>query len=114
VAEKKIVQAGIASSLKDPDSIQMRWTPFRASQKPDDVVNYCGTYNAKNSYGGYIGFKPFVASVVTKQSKIESVVLQNAGNYSQDIIDTAVMSVCTKDGLDPFSPGASEPAARKK
>ena len=39
--------------LKDPDSARIRLT------NPNPGV-YCGQYNAKNSYGGYVGYKPFM------------------------------------------------------
>jgi len=49
----------ISNQLKDPASAQFR--NVRAKQFDDSSV-VCGEVNAKNSYGGYIGFKQFVAS----------------------------------------------------
>lgn len=52
-------KVNVANSLKDPGSAQF---------KNVHLVNYldgsvvCGEINAKNSYGGYVGFSPFVAS----------------------------------------------------
>jgi hypothetical protein len=103
-AEKKIVQTGLSSSLKDPDSIQIHWTPYRASEAADDAVDYCGTLNAKNSFGGYIGFKPFFANVMTKQNKIQTAVL--IGTSDKDygrFIEDPVITLCKQNGLDPFA-----------
>lgn len=49
----------LANKMKDPSSVQFR---------NERVVEYnnghlvCGEYNAKNSYGAYVGFSPFAAS----------------------------------------------------
>lgn len=52
-----IAQAGklaVREQLKDPDSARFRNTTVSG-------VAYCGEVNAKNSYGGYVGFKRFIA-----------------------------------------------------
>ena len=41
----------VKNTLKDPDSAQFQ-----------NIEGYCGEVNAKNSYGGYIGFKKFYIS----------------------------------------------------
>ncbi|MDH0520842.1 hypothetical protein [Achromobacter xylosoxidans] len=41
----------VLATLKDPDSAKFR------NQK-----SFCGEVNAKNSYGGYTGFKRFIAA----------------------------------------------------
>lgn len=52
-------QAAVASLLKDPGSAQFR--NVRINAYGDGKV-ICGEVNAKNSYGGYVGFSPFMAS----------------------------------------------------
>lgn len=54
--DSRITEAkqSIASDLKDPNSVEYR----NLHKYSESVV--CGEYNAKNSYGGYIGFKPFI------------------------------------------------------
>lgn len=63
-------------SLKDPDSAQFRnvlyFEKTGSSGKPNK--NVCGEINAKNSYGGYVGFQPFYFSngwgeVMTEKNK---------------------------------------------
>ena len=44
----------IADSLKDPDSVK-----FRNVKKSDRTGAVCGEFNAKNSFGAYVGFSPF-------------------------------------------------------
>lgn len=52
------------SKLKDPSSIQLRQLMVSNFQAPDSspATIWCGQVNAKNSYGGYVGFNPFFAS----------------------------------------------------
>lgn len=52
-------QAQVASSLKDPGSAQFRNVEIKPYGYGKVV---CGEVNAKNSYGGYVGFAKFVAS----------------------------------------------------
>lgn len=51
------------AKLKDPESARFTDVVYRPNQpnlrgEPTDVV--CGKINAKNSYGGYVGARPFV------------------------------------------------------
>jgi len=58
----------VADSLKDPSSAQfrnVRLVPY----KDGSVI--CGEVNAKNSYGGYVGFKDFVASTTSATLQYE-------------------------------------------
>ena len=61
-SERNLIEASvdaIRNRMKDPASAQfrnVRLRPYGSGQ----VV--CGEVNAKNSYGGYVGFVPFVAS----------------------------------------------------
>jgi hypothetical protein len=49
------------SMLKDPSSAQFE--QIRLVDYQDGKV-VCGEVNAKNSYGGYVGFRPFVAGPI--------------------------------------------------
>lgn len=57
-----MIEARIKSTLKDPDSARFTWpNDFRSGwyQRPFGQRYFgwitCGTVNAKNSYGGYVG-----------------------------------------------------------
>ena len=45
--------AAVKKHLKDPDSVTFRKLVLRKNGF------FCGEYNAKNSYGGYVGYKRF-------------------------------------------------------
>ena len=51
----------ISSRLKDPESIVIRNTRTVSATSPDGqpVTVLCGEYNARNGFGGMVGFKPF-------------------------------------------------------
>lgn len=51
---KKEGKNKIASMFKDPDSVK-----FRDLRISNDGMWICGEVNAKNSYGGYVGYKRF-------------------------------------------------------
>lgn len=75
----------VERKLKDPSSVQYRKVRFI-----DDEAAVCGEFNAKNSYGGYVGFKPFV---VDGSGKI-FVMDENGGMPAA----TAILNLCFKDG----------------
>lgn len=51
-----------SDQMKDPSSSQFRNLRVRPAAAPENRV-VCGEINAKNSYGGYVGFKPFLLHV---------------------------------------------------
>lgn len=51
IANEAKVESIVKSVLKDPESAQFQ-----------NIDGVCGEVNAKNSYGGYTGFKKFVIS----------------------------------------------------
>lgn len=61
--EKKAKEAALLNlrnDMKDPESARfknVRLVPYSTGKV------FCGEVNAKNSYGGYIGFMPFVAGI---------------------------------------------------
>jgi len=78
----------VADSLKDPGSAQfrkVRLVPY--SQRA--VI--CGEVNGKNSYGGYAGFKRFVAST-------SEVTFSESGKYA-DIDEAANSGINAACGL---------------
>ena len=59
----------VAGAMKDPSSVQFQNLTVLNGGKTRAV---CGEYNAKNSYGGYVGFKRFYkyedsANIVVKK-----------------------------------------------
>jgi hypothetical protein len=71
--EAKIValaQKNVRDKLKDPDSANFRNVELHAGAKPEaGSVYVCGEVNSKNSYGGYVGFRPFMTLVFWDEAK---------------------------------------------
>ena len=65
----------VRQELKDPSSAQFQNLQIKPYSKGKVI---CGEVNGKNSYGGYVGFKKFVASP-------RSVMLLNTGNRFPEI-----------------------------
>lgn len=99
--EKAVLAKTFAAGLKDPTSAIFQWTKV-PKKLPDDGFDYCGTVNAKNSYGGYTGAVPFIGLILVGKGKIAGGVIAATGDirpeYSQIIPD-----MCRKKGLDPFA-----------
>lgn len=60
--KKSTIEAGkkaVKQTLKDPESAQ--FTNLRIGKYGDGIL-VCGNVNAKNSFGGYVGTRPFAAS----------------------------------------------------
>ena len=55
----------IKNRMKDPESTQFRNLRIVTNTVGEKFV--CGESNSKNSYGGYVGFKPFA---YTKEDKV--------------------------------------------
>lgn len=98
-AEKAALGQSIAKGLKDPDSARFQWLRFPKAPRGDSVT-WCGMVNAKNSYGGYTGSKPFMALVLVKNGRPVGGVLSLAG--SDDFSINYIRSECRKHGWDPF------------
>ena len=58
-----IAKDSIKSSLKDPDSVQFK--ELRVVTNTEGEKSICGFYNAKNSYGGYVGYEGFNSDIKT-------------------------------------------------
>jgi hypothetical protein len=71
--EKEALRKSLSQTMKDPDATQFKWLPAVVARKDkpaDTPIGYCGLVNGKNSYGGYVGFKRFYATI-TRNAKDE-------------------------------------------
>lgn len=58
-----LAKSSIKNSMKDPDSVLFKEVKVVTNTKGQKSI--CGSYNAKNSYGGYVGYKGFSADAKT-------------------------------------------------
>jgi hypothetical protein len=94
--EKILLEDTVKSKLKDADSAKFKWLPFISMPLPV----YCGLVNAKNSFGGYTGYVPYLAATLqAKDKKIHSAVVIAIGNADPDSPETmAVTQKCLEYG----------------
>lgn len=97
-AEKKIIMAGVVERFRDPTSAQFRWTKITNSIATEPKVYYCGMVNAKNAYGGYVGFGPFWSWVHASGGKITHAELIGSG--SDDLAMRVIGRECAERGID--------------
>ncbi|WP_368083170.1 hypothetical protein [Klebsiella michiganensis] len=71
---KEIAQREISSVMKDPESVKFRNVKYIKGNDDNDYVNgtVCGEYNAKNGYGAYTGYKPFLINLSMKSKGLFS------------------------------------------
>lgn len=99
-SEQKVITDDTTKNFKDPSSAQFRWTPIKDSAVEFDSQFYCGQVNAKNSYGAYVGFTPFLTMLFTKNGKVVVAGLVGVGSPG-DSEEAATIQMCTKYGLNP-------------
>lgn len=94
------VHDGVRKALKDPDSA--RFGLVSAGRLASGGIVACGWINAKNSFGGYTGEKPFGGILLdhtdpaTKKSVRSFTVTGLGGDAAADY---AVDSVCKQSGV---------------
>ncbi len=102
VTKEMAVEKGkdmVASALKDPDSAKFQGV-FMAENQAIGDTHYgflCGEVNSRNSFGGFTGFRRFVAnfnyskqgsfevSYVTLEEGVNAKINSNGASYFQDI-----------------------------
>jgi hypothetical protein len=99
-SEKSIIRQGVATkALLNPALTDFRWAKF--PKAPAEVEYYCGQLNAQTQLGAWVGFRPFIASVETRDGQVRQARLIE---ISRDRIDVAsVLAKCREHGLDPFT-----------
>jgi hypothetical protein len=91
--ERKAIQDKIGETLKDPYSAQYtfeRWGIPQASFR-GATRTVCGTVNAKNSFGGYVGRRAFMVTTARAGDNFD---LFDLAVASSDAEDTIVSSRC--------------------
>ncbi|CAA2144244.1 hypothetical protein [Methylobacterium bullatum] len=66
-AQRGIVKVYMGRGLKDPESLQVRRV---RSSYTGTTLTVCGEANARNGFGGYVGFEPF--AIVVKEDNSAS------------------------------------------
>jgi len=90
----RLVEDGVKLTLKDPNSAMFRG--FKASISDKGVVTVCGFVNAKNSFGGYTGYYPFLGVLIGEPNFSGFVGSVSSG---EDSDARATITVCERSGI---------------
>jgi len=95
-AELAAITQAIKDQVKDPDSVKLRAVLVQVEES--GLTTFCGEVNAKNSYGGYVGFKPFYAFMFIKNAKPWNPAVSGLGD---DVSSQSAVIMCKKLGYEP-------------
>lgn len=91
-AQMKAIRETVAYDMKDPDSVQFR--NMAATRSPSGVTYVCGEVNARNGFGGYVGFSPFYGMFKPNGAKFNIVMMPGSRASGSDVHDA-----CRKAGI---------------
>lgn len=99
--EKLMIMKAVKKELIDPESARFKWVKLVNSvdTKSDVMVkSYCGLVNSKNSYGGYVGDRPYSVTLGWSKGKMDKdiYVLMNSDPEITYLL-------CAKKGYADFS-----------
>lgn len=85
------------SKLKDPSSVQFMDVKVDKFKTPEGRIatDWCGKFNAKNSYGAYIGFRQFNA--YNYKNKVNLIINESGDPMSAAMI--AINAHCKGSGI---------------
>jgi hypothetical protein len=92
-AELAAIRAAVGERMKDPDSAKIRNVVAKRDGSSSWV--FCGEVNAKNSYGGYVGFRKFLGMLLVRANTAPIAVLVGVDGGNE----TAVAQICASKGL---------------
>lgn len=91
-AQRREVEGAVAAVLKDPESA--RFSPIQAFFDGKVATRVCGTVNAKNSFGGYVGARPFFGVITGNTFQLWEIA-------KSDRQSAEVLNTCAKYGIIP-------------
>lgn len=74
----------LAGNLKDPGSAQFR--NVRVVARPEGKL-VCGEMNAKNSLGGYVGYKPFISGFLIDLNELSKIKRNRSEDFYNRMVD---------------------------
>jgi len=97
--EKAVIAQAVSKGLKDPQAAQFRWTDPGALTD-GEVKTYCGQVNAKNSYGAYVGYVPYMAGLIVRHGKVVAAIVTGAPDAPGSSGVQATTILCGREGID--------------
>ena len=94
------VKSSVLSSLKDPDSAKFS-SSFNSTRSANKTY-VCGYVNARNSFGGYVGDKPFYTESSDEKGGFQPAAIGGKMFRSEDIGSSAIFKMCAQAGIGSF------------
>lgn len=91
-AIKPAAESVVKEGLKDPESARFQGEYLARDRSGD--LELCGEVDAKNSFGGYVGFRRFVVSIVGGEA-IAPALMDPVGDLDGSIFDKPWRDNCT-------------------
>lgn len=85
----------VAERMRDPEATRFK-NEFSAYQTNRGDYIVCGTVNAKNAMGGYVGYKPFY--VRFRNNAIESFIIPGEEDQYR-IVESQIRKVCAEAAI---------------
>ncbi len=96
--ELSAIETGLRESLKDPGSMVLG--SVAAASSGDGIVYVCGTVNAKNSFGGYVGYQPFLGIMASMKAEGKTIAHFSVSSIGGSETDASiVISLCKHYGV---------------
>ncbi|MCU4119340.1 hypothetical protein [Variovorax sp. N23] len=73
--DERALRDAMSAGLKDSDSAKFKDFKMKASGDQGSLWLICGQVNAKNAFGGYVGFAPFFVMGISANGKTMSTYL---------------------------------------
>lgn len=86
------IEEGLRRSLKDPDSA--KFGNMQAAKMSNGIIGVCGLVNAKNSFGGYTGMKPYIGFMQQKPKRL----FATSAIGSDETSVMIVLRMCSQQG----------------
>lgn len=97
--ERALITSSYGYQLKDAASAQYRMQPIPlADNQKDGRSVYCFEVNAKNSYGGYTGYKTIIGKVTRSNGNVISFVYDGNSDDDSRSLPGATANMCRAFG----------------
>jgi hypothetical protein len=91
----EVVKRFVAAKLKDPASAT--FGSMAAAVDAKGVVSVCGSVNARNSFGGYTGHRPYSGILATNMRGERVFAVVGIGDTDTQAV--AIFRLCQRDGI---------------
>lgn len=103
VSEKQTIQKSYGRQLKDPLSAQYEWPQFPQNPKlgSNAETGICFRVNAKNAFGGFVGFKLIFGTVRLSAGRIVAFDYVVGQNHDSAEMVRTIASLCRSFNVMP-------------